>query len=104
MNAKLFLDCVIAAEASIFIAYVSFKTIEKYFIRENLTKSLIFIAVACCGCITLQMDSSYFNEIMKMESNKTESMIRPLFNETTVEETYFGMNSCLLLFGFLHFV
>uniref|UniRef100_A0A914R6A5 Acyltransferase 3 domain-containing protein n=1 Tax=Parascaris equorum TaxID=6256 RepID=A0A914R6A5_PAREQ len=38
-------DCLIVAQLSILLAYLSFKTVEKYFIRKNLLKALMFIAL-----------------------------------------------------------
>uniref|UniRef100_A0A915BV72 SGNH domain-containing protein n=1 Tax=Parascaris univalens TaxID=6257 RepID=A0A915BV72_PARUN len=38
-------DCLTVAQLSVLLAYLSFRTVEKYFIRKNLLKALMFISL-----------------------------------------------------------
>uniref|UniRef100_A0A915BUL3 Acyl_transf_3 domain-containing protein n=1 Tax=Parascaris univalens TaxID=6257 RepID=A0A915BUL3_PARUN len=49
----LFEDCLVVAQLSVLLAYLSFKTVEKYFIRENLLKALMFISLMFVSSIIL---------------------------------------------------
>lgn len=91
-NGKGFSDCLILAQLSVLLAYLSFKTVEKYFIRENLLKALMFISPIFFSSIILM---KYPNAPLLIREQQTDrSSITTLLNDgsmnETVEKTLFG--------------
>uniref|UniRef100_A0A0M3I3E1 Acyl_transf_3 domain-containing protein n=1 Tax=Ascaris lumbricoides TaxID=6252 RepID=A0A0M3I3E1_ASCLU len=84
-NGKGFSDCLILAQLSVLLAYLSFKTVEKYFIRENLLKALMFISPIFFSSIILM---KYPNAPLLIREQQTDrSSITTLLNDGSMNET-----------------
>uniref|UniRef100_F1L6X1 O-acetyltransferase oatA n=1 Tax=Ascaris suum TaxID=6253 RepID=F1L6X1_ASCSU len=80
----LFKDCLVVAQLSVLLAYLSFKTIEKYFIRENLLKALLFISPIFFSSIILM---KYPNApLLILEQQTDRSSITTLLNNGSMSE------------------
>uniref|UniRef100_A0A915A0V5 Acyltransferase 3 domain-containing protein n=1 Tax=Parascaris univalens TaxID=6257 RepID=A0A915A0V5_PARUN len=49
----LFTDCLIVAQLSLLVAYLSYKTIEKYFVRENFSRTLVLVSLLFLSSIMM---------------------------------------------------
>uniref|UniRef100_A0A915BW87 Acyl_transf_3 domain-containing protein n=1 Tax=Parascaris univalens TaxID=6257 RepID=A0A915BW87_PARUN len=49
----LFTDCLIVAQLSLLVAYLSYKTIEKYFVRENFSTTLVLVSLLFLSSIMM---------------------------------------------------
>uniref|UniRef100_A0A915AQI8 Acyltransferase 3 domain-containing protein n=1 Tax=Parascaris univalens TaxID=6257 RepID=A0A915AQI8_PARUN len=89
-----FKDCLVMAQLSVLLAYLSFKTVEKYFIRENLLKALIFISLMFASSIILII---YPNAPLLISTQHTDRSNIPTLlsgggTNVTVEKTLFESN------------
>ncbi|VDM43054.1 unnamed protein product [Toxocara canis] len=84
-------DCWIAAQLSFAVAYLSFRTIEKYFIRADLIKGLLFIATLLCLSVALMIYPNY-SAIFVMKITDESNATTPssiVGNNVTTEKTFF---------------
>uniref|UniRef100_F1KYS5 O-acetyltransferase oatA n=1 Tax=Ascaris suum TaxID=6253 RepID=F1KYS5_ASCSU len=91
----LFTESLIVAQLSFLLAYLSFKTIEKYFIRENLAKALIFTSLLFFSSIMLMNYPKVPLLVLKQQINQSSTtMLLPDESENgTVAKTSFE-NDC----------
>uniref|UniRef100_A0A0M3II69 SGNH domain-containing protein n=1 Tax=Ascaris lumbricoides TaxID=6252 RepID=A0A0M3II69_ASCLU len=91
-NQLLFTDSLIVAQLSFLLAYLSFRTIEKCFIRENFAKALVLISLLFLSSIILMNypnDSFVLSEQQANPSNVIEVMSKSL-GRTSFERNCFA--------------
>ncbi|VDM47194.1 unnamed protein product [Toxocara canis] len=84
-------ECIIIAQLSFLIAYISFKTIETYFTHEILLKTFLFIIILLCISVFLMIPTSKAIVLVEESVNDfNATTLSPIDNgNETVRKTWF---------------